>query len=127
MFFLRLIRAAPDSEDTVNLLKSAAKAHIPIDPAAKKALLAGEDMKPHPAVPGSHSRPSIPDVVQELQEQSWYKDQIVHSRVFESRSGIPGEHGDVYGRSKLQTIISRTIGFTTFTNDSTGAEGIEKH
>jgi DEAD/DEAH box helicase domain-containing protein len=46
-------------------------------------------------VPDSTDRPSIGDVLAEIQEQGWYKEQIVHRRTFEAREGQIGGHCSV--------------------------------
>lgn len=81
----RLLLASADKDDAIRLLQAAAKAHIPVDPSAssfEKEELAPAQLK---------DRPAIDAVIAEVQEQSWYKGQIVESRIIDATEGQTGE------------------------------------
>lgn len=45
------------------------------------------------AVPASEDRPAIDDVIMEIMEESWYKEQIVERRIFDAKEGVIGRRG----------------------------------
>ncbi|TFK81693.1 DEAD/H helicase [Polyporus arcularius HHB13444] len=84
-----LLKATPAEEDPVALLQSAARDHIPVHPGCKdtpeasSADLKGKDR----AVPEPEERPAITAVIEEIEQQAWYQEQIAYKRVFEVREG----------------------------------------
>lgn len=92
---LRLIRATPETEDPVILLQTAGHDHIPINPSTKGASRAFSEVKEKGdiTIPDSKDRASVDAVLTEIEEQSWYKCQIVHKRVIEEK---PGQLGGVF-------------------------------
>jgi len=64
-----------------------------VNPSAKKALATTSigDFQ-NITIPRLEDRPSIDDVILELQEQDWYKDQIVDRRTFEAKESIEGSN-----------------------------------
>jgi DEAD/DEAH box helicase domain-containing protein len=42
-------------------------------------------------VPESKDRPTIDAVIEEMQQQSWYREQILERRVFDAKEGRTGE------------------------------------
>ena len=81
----RLLSATPESEDPVSLLKEAARDHIPVNPSSPK-----ENEKPR-VVPDPQHRPSVKDVIAEIEDQDWYIEQIIYRREFEEKSGQNGQ------------------------------------
>jgi DEAD/DEAH box helicase domain-containing protein len=97
LFFLvltekyRLIEATPEGEVSMDLLQAAARDHIPVNPSAKKALAAtsvGDSQ--NMIIPEPEDRLSIDGVIFELQEQAWYRNQIVDRRTFEAKEPVEG-------------------------------------
>jgi DEAD/DEAH box helicase domain-containing protein len=89
----RLLAATPVDEDPVALLRSAARDHIPLDPSTASK----ERSEPFSAVsiaashvPESKDRPTIGSVLDELEHEQWYKDQIVDRRTFDEKHGQIG-------------------------------------
>lgn len=80
-----LLSAVPDGEDPVELLKAAARDHIPANPKARSCLLKAEV-----EVPSPDNRPSVGEVIQEIQEQDWYTKQIMDRRTFPARTAREG-------------------------------------
>lgn len=80
-----LLSATPDGEDPVELLKAAAKDHIPANPKARLHL-----PKAEAEVPSPNERPSVNEVIQEIQEQHWYANQITDRRTFPARTAREG-------------------------------------
>lgn len=90
-FHYRLLKATPDGEDPVTLLQAAARDHIPVHPGSKQPSASQADAKEkYREVPDSDKRPSIEEVVCEIEQQDWYREQIVHKRIFEAKVGQPG-------------------------------------
>ncbi|KAJ3762940.1 DEAD/H helicase [Lentinula raphanica] len=81
-----LLAAVSSTDDPVSLLQAAAREHIPIDPAHLKDN-PSTDETAHMPIPNSEDRASIDDILIELQEQQWYKDQIVERRTVDAREG----------------------------------------
>ena len=81
---IRLLDATPEDENPADLLQAAARDHIPLNPNKPKIQEITRD------VPDPQHRPTIEDVISDLQEQEWYTDQISHRRVFEAK---PGQNG----------------------------------
>lgn len=77
---VRLLTATPEDEDPVSLLQGAARDHIPVNPKSPKPLESPRQ------VPGPQQRPSITEILTEMEEQEWVTDQIVHQKVFEEKS-----------------------------------------
>lgn len=71
-------------EDPVALVQAAAREHIPLNPKQKSSEF-GDIMKR--PIPDHDARPSIDEVLTEIQEEDWYKNQIVDRRIFEAREG----------------------------------------
>ncbi|EPQ58049.1 P-loop containing nucleoside triphosphate hydrolase protein [Gloeophyllum trabeum ATCC 11539] len=88
-----LLLATPEDEDPVLLLQAAAHDHIPVNPSSgKKAPEAFGDTKGKgkQVVPDWKDRPSINEIIDEILNEGWYKDQIVDRRTFEAREGQIG-------------------------------------
>ncbi|KAG7092162.1 hypothetical protein E1B28_008531 [Marasmius oreades] len=83
-----LISAASPSEDPVSLLKTAAREHIPVQPGAlaqsSSSML--EDSI-HIAIPEPEHRPSVDEIVEEIKNQVWFKNQIIEQRTVEPKQG----------------------------------------
>ncbi|KAJ3835906.1 DEAD/H helicase [Lentinula raphanica] len=84
-----LLAAVSSTDDPVSLLQAAAREHIPIDPAHLKDNPSINETA-HMPIPTSEDRASIDDILIELQEQQWYKDQIVERRTVDAREGQTG-------------------------------------
>lgn len=80
--------ATAAEDDPVDLLKAAGRAHIPVNPS--EGISHATNSEPESAIPSSTDRPSVDDIIAEVQEQKWYKDQIVERRRFESKDGQTG-------------------------------------
>ncbi|CAE7103621.1 unnamed protein product [Rhizoctonia solani] len=85
--------SAATSEDPIALVTSAARDHIPINPAS---ILEGVHSSSSgiPIIPSSTERPSIESVIQNLKETHEvrpYREQIVHERIFDKREARWGE------------------------------------
>ncbi|KAG2061268.1 DEAD H helicase [Suillus hirtellus] len=85
---VELIKATPEGEVSMDLLQAAARDHIPVNPSAKKALLANESQ--NLLIPEPKDRPSIDDILLEIQKQHWYKNQIADRRTFKEKVAIEG-------------------------------------
>lgn len=87
----RLLLATPLSEDPVALLQGAARDHIPVNPGHDStpdfALTEGKEG----AVPESKDRPTIEEVIAEMEKQTWYKNQIIERRIFDAKEGRIGK------------------------------------
>ncbi|KAI6110049.1 DEAD H helicase [Pisolithus sp. B1] len=80
-----LLSATPDGEDPVELLKAAARDHIPANPKARS-----HSPKTEAEVPSPNDRPSVDKVIQGIQEQRWYANQITDRRTFSARTAREG-------------------------------------
>ncbi|OBZ75158.1 putative ATP-dependent helicase HRQ1 [Grifola frondosa] len=88
-----LLQATPEHENPVALLQAAARDHIPIHPTSKcsiSALIQCDRKGKYKTVPESADRPTIEAVIDELQEQEWYKDQITYRMKTETKDGQIG-------------------------------------
>lgn len=75
-------------DDPVDLLKAAGRACIPVNPS--EGISHATNVELGSGIPSSTDRPSVDDIIAEVQEQKWYKDQIVERRTFESKDGQTG-------------------------------------
>ncbi|KAI8998791.1 DEAD/H helicase [Trametes punicea] len=85
-----LLRATPVDDDPVALLQAAARDHIPAHPRLNRPLtLASQsDVKgKNKAVPEPDRRPSIQEVIEDIEHQEWYMEQISYRRTFDAREG----------------------------------------
>ncbi|KAG1759683.1 DEAD H helicase [Suillus occidentalis] len=76
-----LMKATPEGEVSMDLLQAAARDHIPPLPANDSQNL---------VIPEPKDRPSIDDILLEIQKQQWYKNQIVDRRTFKEKVAIEG-------------------------------------
>ncbi len=79
-----LLACSTSGEDPVELIKAAGSRRIPLDPSLKDPRFAKEVIMP---IPSSIERPSINDVLTELQAQDWYHDQMSYRRSFPAKEG----------------------------------------
>ncbi|KAI0831138.1 DEAD/H helicase [Trametes gibbosa] len=85
-----LLSATPVDEDPVVLLQAAAREHIPVHPELSRPRASQEHVKAmYRVVPESDSRPSIEEVIEEIEQQEWYMDQIACKRIFDAKDGQP--------------------------------------
>ncbi|PIL23843.1 hypothetical protein GSI_13594 [Ganoderma sinense ZZ0214-1] len=85
-----LVKATPQGEDPVVLLQSAARDHIPVHPRLKNPSIEASQSDgkgKNREVPEPELRPSIEEVIHDIQQQVWYREQIASQRIFEPRQG----------------------------------------
>jgi DEAD/DEAH box helicase domain-containing protein len=82
-----LIEAFSDAEDPVALLVASAQEHIPLNNTVD---LTGK--LPH--LPDPENRQPIDGIIEELQEQKWYAQQIKYRRIFDAKEGSHGRYGE---------------------------------
>ncbi|KAJ8078462.1 ATP-dependent 3'-5' DNA helicase [Marasmius tenuissimus] len=88
-----LLSATASPDDPVALLLTAARDHIPVHPGKKanpSCSLILEDPL-NTAIPDPENRPSVNEVLNEITNQTWYKDQIIEHKSIESREGKTAE------------------------------------
>uniref|UniRef100_A0A0W0G829 Phosphoglycerate kinase n=1 Tax=Moniliophthora roreri TaxID=221103 RepID=A0A0W0G829_MONRR len=87
-----LLSAISPLDDPVALIKGAARDHIPVLPRMKASEIPSmfEDRVNLP-VPDPEHRASVNEILHELEEQHWYKNQVVERRSVEPREGQTGE------------------------------------
>ncbi|KAF7311613.1 DEAD H helicase [Mycena kentingensis (nom. inval.)] len=73
-----LLLATDAEEDPVELLKAAARDHIPVQPGSQSAFAAGP-------IPDAESRPSVEEVLEDIKQQDWYLEQITERRTVEPK------------------------------------------
>ncbi|KAI0273825.1 DEAD/H helicase [Gloeopeniophorella convolvens] len=78
-----LLEAFSDAEDPAALLKVAARDHIPLNASTNRE---GDPSQ----IPNPEKRPSIDHIVNEIYDQQWYTEQIMHRRTFEAKEGTLG-------------------------------------
>ncbi|KAG6332894.1 hypothetical protein ID866_6201 [Astraeus odoratus] len=86
----RLISATSWDEDPVELVQAAARDHIPVNPKGKPPSQAER-----PEIPSPEDRPTVDDVIREMQEQEWYSGQIVDRRTFTTREPREGSYSRI--------------------------------
>ncbi len=108
----RLLSATPAEDDPVVLLQAAARDHIPVHPGANRAqgeILSQSDAKgKYKTVPEPDARPSIEEVVEEIEQQEWYKEQVTCKRIFDAKDGQLGmcSSYDLSARHNVDTLIT---------------------
>lgn len=88
--FCRLLKATPEGDDPAVLLQSAARDHIPVHPGLKNpsdGASQADGKGKSREVPEPEQRPSIEEVINDIQQQGWYREQIVFQRIFAPRQG----------------------------------------
>ncbi|KAF9228793.1 DEAD H helicase [Gyrodon lividus] len=95
-----LLAATPADEDPVDLLQAAARDHIPVNPKAKEHPKSFEKT----TIPSPEERHSIDEVIREIQEEQWYKNQIVDRRTFEAREARQGKLDEPLSESIQQAF-----------------------
>ncbi|EGO21629.1 hypothetical protein SERLADRAFT_451651 [Serpula lacrymans var. lacrymans S7.9] len=81
---------AASNEDPVALIQAASYDHIPVNPSSKSTSSAKVDTKDKRTIIDPKDRPTIDAVIAEVEEQDWYKGQIVDRRIFASREAANG-------------------------------------
>jgi hypothetical protein len=79
---IRLIEAFSDAEDLVTLLVASAREKIPLNTAGRTADLSH--------IPDPENRRPIDEIVEELRQQEWYRNQIGYRRTFDVKAGSLG-------------------------------------
>ncbi|KAI0637127.1 DEAD/H helicase [Trametes polyzona] len=85
-----LLNATSINDDPVALLRAAARDHIPVHPGVNRPLgvaSQSDTKEKYRTVPDPDSRPAIEEVVQEIEQQEWYAEQIVHKRIYGAKDG----------------------------------------
>ncbi|KIM23742.1 hypothetical protein M408DRAFT_11334, partial [Serendipita vermifera MAFF 305830] len=77
-----LIEACPEGEDASELVKQASRDHIPITPGRKDSSSVTNAIT---------FRPPMPQIIEELKSEEWYRGQIVEHRSFEKKEVQFGE------------------------------------
>jgi len=80
---IRLIEAFSDAEDPVALLVASAQEHIPLHTVGHTGEL--------PHIPDPENRQPFDEIIEELQEQKWYMQQIKYRRTFDAKEGSLGK------------------------------------
>ncbi|KAI5835646.1 P-loop containing nucleoside triphosphate hydrolase protein [Schizophyllum commune Tattone D] len=76
-----LLEATQPPEDPVQLLQAAGRDHIPVHPVVGSEQAPVRDLH----IPDAASRPSIDELLTEIEKEEWYKNQMVANKVFEPR------------------------------------------
>ncbi|THH10272.1 hypothetical protein EW145_g1433 [Phellinidium pouzarii] len=100
-----LLQVTPASEDPVQLVQSAARDHIPVNPNTIKK----DDWSSSVRllkVPESSERDSISDIIEEIKLSEWYKDQIIDRRCFDAKEGQIGELLMPVSDTIMQALLS---------------------
>ncbi|KZV84071.1 hypothetical protein EXIGLDRAFT_727691, partial [Exidia glandulosa HHB12029] len=82
-----LLGAVPEDEDPVALLMNAARDHVPVDPMAPQPDM-GDN---HQFILPSQTRRTVEEILDDLVEQDWYKNQIVARKIYEPKEATLGE------------------------------------
>ncbi|KAI0736617.1 P-loop containing nucleoside triphosphate hydrolase protein [Fomitopsis betulina] len=84
-----LLEATSQHDDPVALLQAAARDHLPIDPSSRSfnKLTQSDSKGNERVVPDPADRPTVNAVIEEIQEQEWYQDQIADRRIVEAKDG----------------------------------------
>ncbi|CAK5264861.1 unnamed protein product [Mycena citricolor] len=99
------VAAATDS-DAVEMLKSAAREHIPVDPKQAKTSLEPVE------IPEPSQRASIDSILSRIVEEEWYRAQISHRRTVDARSSVTGTL-DAPLSEAIQTALQRLGNIST--------------
>ncbi|KAL1683546.1 hypothetical protein EV122DRAFT_286287 [Schizophyllum commune] len=76
-----LLKATQPPEDPVQLLQAAGRDHIPVHPGVGLEQAPVRDLH----IPDAASRPSVDELLTEIEKEEWYKNQMVANKVFEPR------------------------------------------
>jgi DEAD/DEAH box helicase domain-containing protein len=77
------------TDDPVRLLQTACLPHIPVNPSGMSKL--SNSQAEHPAIPEPEVRSPVNVILKELEQQAWYKNQMVYRREFPARPGRTGK------------------------------------
>ena len=70
----------------MQLLQAAGRDHIPVHPGVSSEQAPVRDLH----IPDAASRPSIDELLTEIEKEEWYKSQMVANKVFEPRKSRTG-------------------------------------
>ncbi|KDR81414.1 hypothetical protein GALMADRAFT_89308 [Galerina marginata CBS 339.88] len=96
---IELVDATPPGEDPVNLLINAGHAYVPVNLSAPLT-----DEAKVPTALGE--RPSIDQIISNLMETIWYKDQIVHRRLVDAKTAVTGSLNPPISQSIADAALS---------------------
>lgn len=94
----RLLQAAVECAETPEfLVQGAAREHIPVNPSTIKTLAGTSQTRPiQHVVPSPEERPSISEIIEQLENVDWYKEQIVTRRTTEARALTLGICSEIF-------------------------------
>lgn len=84
-----LLACKATGDDPCELIESAARKHIPVNPDLKD-LNVGKPCTT--VIPSSSERKSVAQILEDVKEQDWYVEQIVHHQTLEAKEGRKGMH-----------------------------------
>ncbi|KAF9452846.1 DEAD/H helicase [Macrolepiota fuliginosa MF-IS2] len=90
--------------DPVQTLREAAQEHIPVDPCAMSTT--PKVGKPISVILDANSRPSMDDLIQDLMNQDWYREQIVFRKTVDPRDPQTGEIDSLLSPSVSQALVN---------------------
>ncbi|KAL1746966.1 P-loop containing nucleoside triphosphate hydrolase protein [Schizophyllum fasciatum] len=76
-----LIEATEAPDDPVLLLQAAGRDHVPVHPGVDARQTPIHDLR----IPDADDRPSIDEILTEIEKEEWYRNQMVANKVFEPR------------------------------------------
>ncbi|KAG8908600.1 hypothetical protein FRB99_004888 [Tulasnella sp. 403] len=100
-------RNGTEPEDPISLVTRAAREHLPLDPSQT------HNNSAHGTIPGPSSRPSIDDILEQLEGADEYRDQIVHRRTFDAREA-QNEELSLPLSDNIKEALSSSMGVTQF-------------
>ncbi|KZS99153.1 P-loop containing nucleoside triphosphate hydrolase protein [Sistotremastrum niveocremeum HHB9708] len=110
-----LLQAAAECGETPDfLVQGAAREHIPVNPSTIKALASTSQTGPtQHKVPSPEERRSISEIIEELQNLDWYKEQIISRRTTEAREPTLG-HLDTSPSENIMKALEATRNIDSF-------------
>lgn len=116
-----VIHAGPNEDPTL-LLQDAGREFIPVDPtpAIPSEAVAG----PSQIVPEPEARLPIPDIIEEITAQSWYKEQIIHHQVLPPKAAKLGSLDPLPSTSILQALADSRKVSTFYSHQASAIEGV---
>ena len=88
----RLLKVTANDDEAIEVIQTSGRDCVPVNPLSKKVESFADTRGKEPSeVPSSSERPSIGIVLEDIQEELWYNDQIQYKRTFEARDAQPGE------------------------------------
>lgn len=94
-----LLKVTADDDEAIAVIQTSGRDCVPVDPLSRSVEAFADTRGREPTeIPSSSERPAIEEVLEDIQEELWYNDQIKYRRDFDAREAQIGKLTSLYHR-----------------------------